>query len=376
MFDWSDELDDLRCRPLGWLHDARADAVREQRRWRLRELAVTRVLDERGAVDDTLAAADGVSVHDARATLATARALDELPHVAAAAASGLLSDGQLSAVVQVADPGSDREWAQRAPACAPADLRRLARAQHAPSVDETRRRWESRTLKFWWGRQSGMLEGRFALPDLAGAEFESVVQQITERLRPAGGGPWEPWDRRAADALMALVDRAGGHEHTVAAGIVPKVVVNVPLDGPAEVAHGVFLSREQLEQLKANAKVEVAIVDGLGTVVGLSRSTTLLRPKVRAAVIARDGGCRWPGCETRSGLQVHHLVPESWGGTTDFANLATVCAPHHRRLVPHGIVALVGNPGRPDGLELVRVDSVDALPRSGPRAGPGSRAGP
>ena len=45
------------------------------------ELAVTRVLDERGAIDDTLAQADGVSVRTVREAVATARALEDLPEI-------------------------------------------------------------------------------------------------------------------------------------------------------------------------------------------------------------------------------------------------------------------------------------------------------
>ena len=177
MFDLSEMLDDLRCRPVAWLHAERTRLRDEQRRLHLRELAVTRVLDEHGAIDESLAAADGVSVRDVRATVATARAIESLPHVAAAAAEGLLSDGQLAAVVKLADEGSDAEWAERAQRCAPGDLEKLARAQQTPSVDDARRRFEARSLKFWWGKRSGMLEGHFALPDFQGAAFESVIHQ-------------------------------------------------------------------------------------------------------------------------------------------------------------------------------------------------------
>jgi hypothetical protein len=40
------------------------------------------------------------------------------------------------------------------------------------------------------------------------------------------------------------------------------------------------------------------------------------------------------------------------------ANLATVCWDHHPLLVPHGQLALVGNPNQPDGLHLVRHDEL------------------
>lgn len=232
MFDWSGVCDDLRCRPVGWLEARRVWLVAEQRRLHLEELAVTRVLDEHGRIDDTVAAADGVDVRDVRATVATARALDALPRVAAVAAEGRSSAGRLQAVARLADAGTDAEWAERAPACAPSDLQRAVRAQHAPSAAETHRRWESRSLRDWWGERSGMLEGRFALPDLAGAAFERVIHQITETQRPRTGAPWVPWDRRAADALIALVHRTQGDPHTPAAGVAPKVVVHVPAAPP------------------------------------------------------------------------------------------------------------------------------------------------
>lgn len=62
---------------------------------------------------------------------------------------------------------------------------------------------------------------------------------------------------------------------------------------------------------------------------------------------------------------MHHLVPRTRGGTDDIANLAAVCPSHHRLLVPHGRLALIGNPNLPDGLRLV--DAADLPP---PRAGP------
>jgi hypothetical protein len=70
-------------------------------------------------------------------------------------------------------------------------------------------------------------------------------------------------------------------------------------------------------------------------------------------VLLRDARCRVPGCGRRRGLEVHHLVPRSRGGSDEIANLAAVCPAHHRLLVPHGLLALEGNPNLPDGLELV-----------------------
>ena len=82
------------------------------------------------------------------------------------------------------------------------------------------------------------------------------------------------------------------------------------------------------------------------------------------------GHCRWPGCERRTGLQIHHLVPRSWGGGDDIANLAAVCTgggtDHHTKLVPHGDWLLEGNPNQPDGLRLTRRAAGSPESRAGP----------
>jgi HNH endonuclease len=121
-----------------------------------------------------------------------------------------------------------------------------------------------------------------------------------------------------------------------------------------------------LEQLRANASIEPVLVDDHGAVLAIGRRTSAMSPKLRRAVLMRDARCRVPGCARRRGLEVHHLVPRTWGGDDVIANLAAVCPTHHRLLVPHGLLALVGNPNLPDGLELV--GACRPPPRAEPNA--------
>ena len=86
-FVFRDQVDDLRCRETSWLLDRRAEVVCEQRRLHTEELAIVRVLDERGRAVEALAA-DGVSTRTAHDMVETARALESLPEVAAAAHAG------------------------------------------------------------------------------------------------------------------------------------------------------------------------------------------------------------------------------------------------------------------------------------------------
>jgi hypothetical protein len=135
------------------------------------------------------------------------------------------------------------------------------------------------------------------------------------------------------------------------------VQVHLPPHGPATIA-GVPIADSLLEQLRANATIEPVLVDDHGAPIGVGKRFTVVSPKLARAVLLRDGHCRYGTCERRGGLQVHHLRPGSWGGRDEIANLAAVCAPHHRLLIPHGTEVLIGNPNRPDGLHVVELDDL------------------
>jgi len=363
-FDFGALCDELRCHSTEWIAAAREEAVREQRRWRMRELAATRVLDERGRIDDTLAGVDGVSIRDVRATVATARALEDLPSIAQVAAEGRLSDAQLAQVVKVADASDEHEWAERAPRWSPADLAQKARELRTPTIEDAAARRAARELRTWWDSDQGMLRLRGALPDVDGATFELVIKHLIEGMRPAPGRPWEPYERRGADALMMLVDayrERRADETTTVPGA--HLVVQVPVSGPATVA-GIPLPDEMVEKLRASARIEPHLVDDEGNPIVIGTTASVVSSKTKRAVLLRDGKCRIDGCDVRGPLDVHHLIPRSWGGTDTIDNLAAVCkggGGHHGLLVPHGPYILLGNPNRPDGLTLLPVTDLPAL---------------
>ena len=377
MFDVADHLDELRSWSTNRLRAHHEHLVREKRRIELEDLDVLRVLDERGQIDVSVGM-DGESARTVREKVETARALASLPAIAAAAHAGSLSSEQLGEVVKLADQGSDAEWAARAPNVTPADLSRLAREKSKPTVEDGRARHAARELWMRWDTRRGMLRYGGELPDLLGAKFEATVNKLTEQLRPVKGQPWEPWARRAADALGLMCDAVKVAERieTPMAAPTPLFAIDVPEHGPATVA-GIPLPDSMVEQLRASASVEPVLVDDDGFPVVVGKRGRNLSPKTARAVLLRDGHCRCGNCDLRFGLQVHHLRPRTWGGTDEISNLAAVASVHHPLLIPNGPSALVGNPNLPDGLRMVHIDDLTpeqaaqvGLPR--PRAKPGA----
>ena len=62
----------------------------------------------------------------------------------------------------------------------------------------------------------------------------------------------------------------------------------------------------------------------------LGRSQRLFSAQQRIALAARDGGCRFPGCDRPpSFTEAHHITPWSRGGRTDVNDGILLCRHHH-----------------------------------------------
>jgi hypothetical protein len=65
----------------------------------------------------------------------------------------------------------------------------------------------------------------------------------------------------------------------------------------------------------------------------VGRATRVIQPAQRAALIIRDRGCVFPGCDRPPPwCEAHHLVHWLEGGPTDLPNLALLCRAHHRAI--------------------------------------------
>jgi hypothetical protein len=231
----------------------------------------------------------------------TARALESLPEVAAAAYDGRLSAEQLAPVVELADEDSDAEWAARAQDAAPGDLARMARQARVPTFEEGLRRRTARRMFLVERPETGMVDFGGSLADLDGVYVKNVFEQMIERMRPAPGKPWDSRAHRMADALVELCRHYDGCDEKNRGGVLqPVLVVQVPLTGPAEVG-GVPLPDEMVAELRASARIEPVLVDDHGAPLTIGRMRAAVSPKILRAVLARDGHrCREIGTTTAS----------------------------------------------------------------------------
>jgi hypothetical protein len=96
---------------------------------------------------------------------------------------------------------------------------------------------------------------------------------------------------------------------------------------------GVALSPLTLRTLACNAEVQAVLVDGDGNPLDVADTHRLFSPRQRAAVIARDRHCSYPGCTAPPPwCDAHHVVWASRGGGTTVDNAALLCGYHHRHV--------------------------------------------
>jgi len=364
--EFRDLCDELRCWETDRLIVFRERALREARRQEGQALAALRVLDERDALAKDQAARDGLTETTAKRQRDIARKLEQLPHLGDAALHGDLSAEQLAPAAELADEDSDAEITATARRTSPLDLQKMARAERAePRREDSHARRDRRSLRKWQSAD-GFLWGRFELPmEHGGAIVEGFFDLVAERMKPPTGEAWEPLDRRQADILLALCQMEAGTEDDATHATVGARVdlhVDISLEGEATLC-GVLLPDEWVDAARGNARIHLRVVDDDGNVVAEDRARTFVSQKRRRAVVRRDGRCRWPGCDRRLRLQVHHLHPSSWGGADDTSNLAAVCPYHHELQVPHGDYVLDGNPNQPDGLSLRLVTAEERRQR-------------
>ena len=208
-----------------------------------------------------------------------------------------------------------------------------------------------------------MVAGRFWLPDLDGVLVEKVLDHMAERMRPDKGQPWDSLAHRKADALVELCRSYADVRPT---GRFRYEIVNIfdpnATSFGAEVG-GIPLAQEQLNALVGSAKVRDCEVDESGCARTVRKPRRALPNDIERHIRRRDAECRTEGC-TNPGDEIHHMNPVSqFGETTDVHDLAGVCRPCHRMLVPNGPYWLVGDPEQPGDLHLVHRSE---MPRDGP----------
>jgi hypothetical protein len=135
--------------------------------------------------------------------------------------------------------------------------------------------------------------------------------------------------QRLADALVEL---ASGGPHPASIQVTSSVETLLGLAGAAaaDMEFSLPISSKIVERLACDCSVTRVLLDSESAVIDVGRAKRVVSGPARRALTARDGTCRWPGCDRpASWTAAHHVVHWIHGGTTDLDNLILLCHRHH-----------------------------------------------
>ncbi|TNU73344.1 DUF222 domain-containing protein [Miniimonas arenae] len=105
--------------------------------------------------------------------------------------------------------------------------------------------------------------------------------------------------------------------------------------------HSGPVSLRSVRRLACDADLVPVVLGTDSRVLDLGRTHRLVPAWMRTALIARDGGCLFPGCTIpATWCDAHHIIPWYLGGTTSTDNAALLC-PYHHHLIHTGDWAIV-----------------------------------
>src|SRR3954454_2914536 len=322
-----------------------------------------------------------LSAHAAAELVATGRALEQLPAVAAAWADGTVTPAQAGVIAEVALPEEIAAAAAQDVDLAAVDqaLATVAATQSHDQLVAVVRHYrqaldpdgaepdptEGRRLSLI-KHDDGALGVRGELDAVGGEKLQAALEAILK------AGRCKPDTRtraqQLADALVQLTDNAlasGGLP--VCRTVKPHVVVTIdgedltdpnPNMGAAATGFGDLLSSAKARWLACDAQISRLVLSPEGLPMNLGRTQRVVPPHLRRAVEHRDGHCVFAGCiAPHYWCDVHHLLEWIFGGETSLENSALLCERHHTK-VHHGF-RVEGDPGgrwrtwRPDGTEIL-----------------------
>jgi hypothetical protein len=181
------------------------------------------------------------------------------------------------------------------------------------------------------------------LDPVGGAAFRAALEPLA---RKSGAHDDRSLERRRADALVEL-SSGGGSQAQIQVTSSIETLLGLAGAAGADMEFSLPVSSTTVERLACDSSIARILLDSESTVIDVGRSKRVVSEPARRALIARDGHCRWPGCDRpASWSAAHHVVHWIHGGTTDLDNLILLCHRHHRMVHEGNWQIIRGDDGR------------------------------
>src|SRR5207249_8534706 len=174
--------------------------------------------------------------------------------------------------------------------------------------------------------EDGSLLINGVLDPAGGAAVRTALEPLA---RKSGEHDDRVLDQRYADALVELA--SGGKPANLQVTASVETLKGLAGAAGAEMEFSLPISSASLQRMACDCSVTRVLLSQESVVVDIGRSRRMITGPARKALNARDGHCRWPGCERpASWCDGHHIVHWIEGGTNEPNNLVLLCRRHHR----------------------------------------------
>ncbi|HEY2174993.1 MAG TPA: DUF222 domain-containing protein, partial [Mycobacteriales bacterium] len=220
--------------------------------------------------------------------------------------------------------------------------------------------------------QDGMTLIRGRLDAEGAAVLRTALDPFTGPAPSTADGP-DPRSpsRRAADGLIELARRAlqtGDLPET--GGQRPQVTLTLDWEslqkqlGAADLGWGGPVTAATARRLACDAQLIPVLLGTAGQPLDVGRASHTIPVGIRRALVARDRGCAFPGCDRPAAwCDGHHIQHWADGGPTAITNLVLLCGHHHRTIHHHGWQARIVD-GLPEFLPPPWIDPTQTPRRN------------
>ncbi|WP_406059916.1 DUF222 domain-containing protein [Micromonospora sp. NBC_00860] len=218
---------------------------------------------------------------------------------------------------------------------------------------------------------SEQTDGRLRLTGTLDAETAGLLRAAIDPLTtPSGPDDTRSPGQRRHDALTdicRLTLRTG--ELPDSGGDPAQIVITTTYDeltrqlSSGALDTGLSLTPEAVRRLACDATLLPAVLGSASQPLDVGRQRRLITGPLRRALVLRDRGCAFPGCDRPPRwCDAHHIHHWADGGTTSLANAVLLCGHHHRHLHHSDWAVQLGNDGHPEFIPPAWLDP-EQLPR-------------
>jgi Domain of unknown function (DUF222)/HNH endonuclease len=286
--------------------------------------------------------------------VAVARGLADLPLATEAFADGDISYPHAAMIARTAEKLGDKMESNAetilVAAAKELDLGQLRvvtmKLQHLMDPDSVREEAnESHERRFLSLSQT--LDGVFYLNGRLDSEGGATLQTALNAL----GGPPTAEDKRTpkqrrADLLVELarqqldggnLPEVGGQRPHLAVTVSIATLANQPGSPAADLEWAQPIPAETARRLACDAAITPVFVGSESDQPQAGQTSRSISGSQRRALVVRDKGCRFPGCDRPPDwTDAHHLQHWADGGETVMDNLVLLCRRHHRKVHEEG----------------------------------------